>query len=183
MGVEDPSTLDEMTKSTRALSDVQSERIRRRFRELYPLTKRERQERAAPEDGEQRPSQDGVAKAMGISQQAFGRILNGRPAGFYVAQKLARFDGVPVEAILDGIPRLLEVTIRENPRRWSPPTIAAARKLVAPGPDQLEAGPFESYRTDAWVALLDRVEATLAPIVSDLRRKPRKRPTSKMTRE
>lgn len=133
--------------STRALTKAQIARIRTRLHELWT----------------QKGSQTVAARAIGISQQVLNRILRGDPAGLYVAKKLAAFDHVPLEVILDGAPDELMTVLRARPGKWSDPAIAAVCKYAS------TTKLVES--TEHWENLLDQVDRALAHIVHDGRTK------------
>ena len=133
--------------STRALSKTQSAHVRERLREIKT------------EAG----SQEAAARRLGISQQVLGRILNGDPAGLYVATKLARFEHVPLEVILDGAPESLTRVLRRRAGRWSDPAIAAVCKHAALS----NAAQSEEH----WDRLLDTVHHALAHLVEGGRTK------------
>lgn len=144
--VETPSKLGRMP-STRALTKVQIARVRARLQELYKQT----------------GSQTVAAREIGISQQVLNRILKGDAAGLYVAKKLAVFDHVPLEVILDGAPEELLTVLRVRPGKWSDPAIAAVCKYAS------VTKLAES--TEHWANLLDQVDRALAHIVHNGRTK------------
>jgi hypothetical protein len=140
-GVEGASKLGRMT-GTRALTERQVAWIRARFRQLIDKV----------------GSQTQLGRDMGLSQQVVGRILNGDPAGLYVARKLAKYDKVPVETVLDCLPPILEKMIRENRGRWSEPTLACVRKIAGSMNADLAA-------SRDWESILDEFDKALVPLV------------------
>jgi len=133
--------------STRALSVAQVTRIRFRLQELSAL----------------KGSDTKAAYLIGISQQVFGRIVNGDAAGLYVAERLAAYDRVPLEAILNGIPKGLYLALLDaHAGRWCDPTIAAVCKLRMAD---------ESWTQEDWEGKLDDVERALSPLIGAMPRK------------
>jgi hypothetical protein len=82
------------------------------------------------------------------------KILNGNAVGLYVAERLARYDRVPLEAILHGMPSSLHKVLRSHPNRWPRWAVAAVCNL-------------ESLEENLpWEDLLDRAEEALGPILN-----------------
>lgn len=91
--------------------------------------------------------------------------MNNDAVGYHVAQKVARYLGVPVEALLNGVPEELEKVLRDERRRWSAPVVAWARKLAETFP--------EERTEEQWTAILDEAEKRLDPIIRNLTTKRR----------
>lgn len=141
-----PTQRDPTKNSLRALSLSQCESVRSRLQELL--------------DSGKFANQRELAKAVRIAQQTLNRVLLGDPVGFYVAQRLAEYEGVQVWAILDGGPATFEATVRSQ-RRWSDSTTSAVREYAKNSPKK-----YAHYGEGDWIRFLDLIEEALMPLLA-----------------
>jgi hypothetical protein len=131
--------------STRALTDVESRRVRERMKEI------------AEEEG----SQVSAARRLGISQQVYSRILGGDAVGLYVAKRVAKHDRVSVEDMLGPrVPRRLEELLRGGASRWADSSVAVARREAI-----ADAEHASTLTTSDWESFLDAIDSSIGPIV------------------
>lgn len=147
-----PRKLDLRMSSGKTLTESERKRVRARLEELV----------------DQYGSQVGAARAIGTSQQVISRVLQGDPAGMEVARRVARHDGVSVYQLLtiQSVPAL-EKLLRADPKRWSPPTVAALREIAKTRTDLKDVG------LGYWESLANSVEHGVAAALDHQARRQR----------
>lgn len=147
--VASPPNLHGMSTSTKALSGKKSERVRAKMREIQ----------TAIGSGVQ------SAREVKMSQAHWSRIMKGESVGYQIAEKVAKYAGIPTEVLLSAASEELEKAVRNERGRWGSPTIAWARKLAETVP--------EERTQQQWSDLLDEVDKKLEPLIRNLPTKKR----------
>lgn len=130
--------------NARALNQAEAEHVRNRIRDLLA-------------EGQ---TEQTIADMIGVSQQSVGRIKNDKQTpGYQLARNLAEAERVPVDALLDGVPKPLYKALAS--RAWPDHVMVAVVKMWVTVPRSRDLS------TEDWKGVLRRTEEALLLVVKN----------------